>query len=155
MYERVFGSNYDPEMTSKDCAAAIRKAARTALKDGTLPAGWTVSVRYTHSSLHSAVDVVATAPGPIYAADPTARDEWLIHAETGEWVHGRFDSMTLDAQRVETWLTELHRSYNHDGSDTQTDYFDVKFYGTVQVRQAEGLPFDAVVEPSFTVEVSA
>lgn len=36
-------------------------------------------------------------------------------------------------------LNELHDAHNRDGSDTMTDYFDVKFYGQVQLGVADGV----------------
>lgn len=38
---------------------------------------------------------------------------------------------TTEATALAKALTEIMGAYNHDGSDTMSDYFDVKFYGHV------------------------
>ena len=39
--------------------------------------------------------------------------------------------LTEDAQAVEMTLKRIREAYNHDGSDSMVDYFDVNYYGHV------------------------
>lgn len=118
----------------------IRADVKALVKAGMLPADWVYSVR-KRSCTHSwSIDVRATSPRPLYAANPSTYDEvWVKHAETGEMVHGWKDRLTLEAGAVLDTLEDLHRGYNHDGSETQVDYFDVKFYGSVTLDVAAGV----------------
>jgi hypothetical protein len=139
MYERSYGYLYDAARLVKDDAASIRRTIKTLTKGELLPADWRYSVRYRTFAGGCSIDVTATAPRPIYAADPATHDEWALHAETGEWVHAWRDRLTLEARTVLDTLEDLTRAHNHDGTESQVDYFDVKFYGHVQLELAPGV----------------
>jgi hypothetical protein len=135
MTERSYGYLYDAKRTVVQDAASIRHHLRTMAKAGVLPAGWKYSVRTSH---HTAIDITATSPKPLYAADPESLD-WVRHCETGDHVHAWTDRLTAEARTVYDTCEELLAAHNHDGSDTQSDYFDVKFYGHTALRTAEGV----------------
>lgn len=147
MYERSYGSLHDPDRTAKEDAANIRRHVRTMTKAGVLPADWAYSVRYTTAAMCRAIDVRATSPRPIYAVDPEAvryvgtpaQGAPVQHPETGEWVTAHRDTLTVEAAAVLATLTDLHDGHNHDGSESQVDYFDVKFYGQVSLDVAPGV----------------
>jgi methionine synthase I (cobalamin-dependent) len=40
-------------------------------------------------------------------------------------------------------LERIHGAYNHDGSEVQTDYFDVHYYGQVGFQDARSARFEA------------
>lgn len=63
-----------------------------------------------------------------------------VHAETGEPVTSSAAAWTREAKAVLDTLDELHAAHNYDDSDTMTDYFDVKFYGTVAITVTDGTP---------------
>ena len=137
-YERTYGYLYDKNRTVKDDAANMRRHIRTMTKAELLPADWTYSVRYRTASMCCAIDLVATSPRPIYAADPNEQS-WAKHYETGEFVIGWKDKLTREARAVLDTLTDLHNGHNHDGSDIQSDYFDVKFYGVPSLAVVSGV----------------
>lgn len=138
MSDRTYGYLYDRDRPAKQDAANIRRTIRTLAKGGLLPADWTYSVRYRSFANGRAIDVTAMSPRPIYAADPEPMD-WAKHAETGEYVHAWADRLTLEARAVLDTLQELHDAHNHDGSDIQSDYFDVKFYGVPTLAVCPGV----------------
>lgn len=139
-YARTVGAFYDADRTVKDDAASIRAMIKSFVKLGVLPADWKYSVR-KNSCTHSwAIDVRATSPRPTYAADPRAFDQWVTNHETGEPVIAWFDKYTREARAVKLLLEAIHGGHNHDGSDIMTDYFDVKFYGSVSIDVADGVP---------------
>jgi hypothetical protein len=139
MTSRWYGYNYDRERSVKDDAANIRRHIRTMVQAGLLPSDWTYSVRYRRFAGGSSIDVRATSPRPIYAADPHS-DGPVKHAETGAWVTAWVDRLTSEARAVKGTLEDLVNGHNHDGSDTSTDYFDVKFYGDVVLITASDVP---------------
>ena len=139
MYERSYGYLYDEHRSVKDDAANIRAHVKTMTKAGLLPADWKYSVRYRTASMCCAIDVSAVSPRPLYAADPNERG-WAKNYETGEFVTGWKDSLTREARAVFDTLSDLREGHNHDGSEIQFDYFDVKFYGSVNLETVNGVP---------------
>lgn len=134
MTERTYGANYDRDRSVKDDAAKIRRTIKDMVKGGHLPADWKYSVRYRTASMMQAIDVHCTSPRPTLSVDP-----YSLNPDTGREI-GFANAETSEARTVRESLTELVASFNHDGSDLQTDYFDVKFYGDVSVRPADGVP---------------
>jgi hypothetical protein len=134
MYERTYGYRYDAHRTVAQDAKLIRADIKMLVKAAMLPTDWTYSVRSTHSSIR----ITATSPRPTYAADPRQWEpQW--NPESEKWVHAWVDKLTLEARAVHDALNELHHAYNHDGSDIQSDYFDVKYYGTAGLETAPGV----------------
>ena len=135
---RTYGYLYDKGRPQKDDAANMRRHIRTMVKAGVLPAGWVFSVRYRTFAGGCSVDIAATSPQPIYAADPEPRES-VWNPETGGHVWAWKDRLTLEARAVLDTLEDLHAGHNHDGSDITTDYFDVKFYGGVTLDVVDGV----------------
>lgn len=138
MYERTYGYLYDARRPVKEDAASIRRTIKTLAKAGLLPADWSYSVRYRTFAGGCSIDIQATACRPIYAADPAPRG-WVRHAESGEFVVPWKDRLTAEARMVLDTLEDLERAHNHDGSEIQVDYFDVKFYGHAELSVAPGV----------------
>lgn len=135
---RTYGYLYDRDRSVKEDAASVRRTIKTLVRGELLPGDWGYSVRFRRFAGGSSIDVEATSPRPIYAADPEPMD-WARHAETGEFVHGWKDRLTGEARMVLDTLEDLLQGHNHDGSDIMTDYFDVKFYGHAQLATAAGV----------------
>ena len=49
-------------------------------------------------------------------------------------------TLTVEGRRIHDLLDEIRRAYNHDGSDVMTDYFDVLYYGTVDIYEWDNEP---------------
>lgn len=131
---RTYGSNYDGNRTVKEDAAAIRKSLRFATR-GTGPlAGWTVSVRYRTASMMQAIDVELTPPAGTHTRH---QFNYLFDDRPCELCGAQPASGTYFTDlgaTVNDIATTLWESYNHDGSDPQTDYFDSKYYGTIIIN---------------------
>lgn len=135
MSERTYGSKYDKNLNTTQIAALVRGQVKAAVKSGELPAG-KYSIRTSHfaggSSIHVKIsDLKGDIFEPEYLRDG---DKYLmgpsIEDESGWHRPHRFKLWVVAAvKRVEAMLAD----YNHDGSDIMTDYFDVKFYATVDV----------------------
>lgn len=138
MYERTYGYLYDERRPVKEDAASIRRTIKTLAKAELIPADWTYSVRYRSFAGGCAIDPSAKSPRPIYAADPEPYG-WAKNTETGEYVHAWKDRLTIEAKTVLDTLEELLRAHNHNGSEVQVDYFDVKFYGVPEIGTLAGI----------------
>jgi hypothetical protein len=129
---RQYGELYEAtrDMTNKEIAAHVRRAVKDAAKAGRIPAGWQYSVRYERGTAIT-VTVIAS-------------DEVVALRNAFEQERGRRYTANLDdapetlrvLAAVEQELRALLGRYNYDGSDIMTDYFDVRFYGFVNVTSA-------------------
>lgn len=147
MYERSYGPKYEPGLDTAEIAKRIRASVKTLVKAGTLPADWKYSVRTDRFAGGSAIRVRATSPRPIMVM--TSDEQWeaqvrggdpVRHPETGEWVRHYGESHTVEAAAVYAILKVEQAAYNFDGSETQVDYWDVNYYGEVNLDTAPGVP---------------
>lgn len=129
MYERSYGDKYDSSLSGPEIAKRIRADIKAAIRAGTLSDG-VYSVRYRSASMCQAIDVrVKHLPG-VAILNPER-----IAFDALEWEQQR-DQRTPDiyndiGKSVLKTLERIRWAYNHDGSDSQIDYFDVNFYGSV------------------------
>lgn len=120
MSKHTVGSKYEEvkDESRVQIAARIRADIKAAVVSGTLPAG-TYSVRTRSYSGGGSIDiavVAVTKPGFV-VTNPNPEERY---------------SEELKAV-VET-LNGFHDAYNYNNSDSQSDYFDVNYYGHVQVH---------------------
>lgn len=156
MYERTYGAKYDDKLSTKDIAARVRAEIRAAVKAGTLPAG-TYSVRKDHyrSIVVNISDLGADVFDPEYLAGGSDYLMGPSRIEGGKLVRPSRYTPRINAavEAVEGMLA----AYNHDGSDIQTDYFDVNFYSHVNVRadepEARAVAFAPAVVPAEPAQV--
>lgn len=177
MYERTYGYLYDRDRLVKDDAALIRRTIKTLAKGDLLPADWVYSVRYRTFAGGRAIDISARSPRPVTlmesgyvrASDTKPRrvivprrldiddtsladdERWInLWLRPGEQHEIRWcDTSTSEARAVHRALSDLHDGCNHDGSDSMTDYFDVKFYGSVSIDTLPGVPRAQRARPSW------
>jgi hypothetical protein len=158
MYEKTYGYRYEELGTSPrtaDIARAIRADIKRAKAEGLLPARWTYSVRSRNFTGGCAVDVtVKNCPDAWQECDgivpgsrqPTPSGGWTAIPCGNVWCKASGDPRYAHAAEVHYVLTEeaaaarmtlerIHGAYNHTGSDTMIDYFDVRYYGHVSFEQ--------------------
>lgn len=139
MTTRTYGIHYEAtkNLTSKEIAAHMRRVVRQAAKDGLLPAEYAYSVKLSRSSMSTAINIYVIVPDAV----EELRREWCdgtrpnyTHADAG-WFNMAGEKFTplQTLAATERALHEIHNAYNYDGSDSMTDYFDVRFYGFVNV----------------------
>jgi hypothetical protein len=105
--ERTYGSKHDGALSTTEIAARFRADVKTATKAGDLPKGMKLSVKTSYYSMGSSINVrIKSLPARI---DLT------------------------EAKHLESKLEMMLEAYNHDGSDSQCDHFDVKFYGHIDI----------------------
>ena len=139
-YERRYGyrhGNVAQYASAAEIAKAIRADIKTARAEGLLPNDWKYSVRSSNFSGGCSIDV--TVSGPF--------DEIMVHEDFSKCaINGgcheatRYHAyrncggsahLTELAESAEMTLKRIHNAYNYDGSEVETDYFDVRYYGQV------------------------
>jgi hypothetical protein len=131
MSERVYGKKYDKNLSSKDVAGRVRADIKDAIKKGELPEGLKVSVRYSSYSMGCSIEASITGwPKDLLWLNP----KWVIfNKTTPDTYSDNIPRYTKKAKAILQMVEEIRDAYNHDGSDSQTDYFDVKYAGSTQV----------------------
>jgi hypothetical protein len=126
MYPTSYGSTYDPNMTTKEIAAEIRKVLRRLTKSKHSPlSGAKVSVRYESFAGGTSIDITLGVPYPVNADD---EDDNRREGKPWPWLN--------DQARAAKQIAEgLHGAFNYNGSNTQVDYFNVNYYGSVEVEE--------------------
>lgn len=149
MYERSYGYRY-AELGEYPSAAEIAKAIRADVKqavgEGLLPARWSYSVRSDTYSGGQSVDVeVRDCLDAWEACDGgvRCRNVWCAARNDPVYAHAAEPHFVLseEAEAAKMTLQRIHGAYNHDGSEIQVDYHDVRYYGTVQFESASSYEF--------------
>lgn len=123
-YSKKYGARYERGLDVKTIAVRVRDDIKAGVKAGALPKGLKCSVRISRYSMGQSLDVsVKLAPGitiinPAYiAAKAAVPNEWPRDI-------GR---TTDEASALLEELRGIVSAYNYDGSDSQTDYYDVNY----------------------------
>jgi hypothetical protein len=120
MYDRTYGHKYNKELSRKQIAVCIRNDLKAAMAAGELPKGCKFSVAC--SPRGSSIDLrVTMLPAGFQIHNPD-------YGETGPRYGGQ-SRYTAEAEQMLARLKHIHGAYNHDGSDSMSDYFDVNYYG--------------------------
>jgi len=144
MTTRTYGERYH-QVTggATEIAKAMRADIKRAVAKGTLPDGPTYSVTSEHYSGGQSINITVRGwSGAWVDCDGSC---------TSYWCSARNDSphasahkvLNPAARRAQIVLERIHGAYNHDGSDTMTDYFDVRYYGQVTFETAESAAWRA------------
>lgn len=147
MYERSYGYRYDEtkNMTCGEIAKRIRQDVATAVSEGLLPSRWTYSVRSDTNSIDLKVRDCPDARRPCDGGRE-CRDVWCSARNDPHYApehRHAHEILTEEADAAKTMLQRIHGAYNHDGSEIQTDYFDVRYYGHVDFEDASSAAFRA------------
>lgn len=117
------GSKYTQtkNLRTVEIAKLIRADIKAAIKSGELPAGIKCSVTTESFSGGSSIDIRVTAcPVQIWT-------ESFLTSNPNVFFEG--ERVTEEAKAILKTLKAIHRQYNFDHSDIQTDYFHVRYYG--------------------------
>ena len=130
MYDRSYGSKYDGSLSTTEIAKRIRADIKAAVAAGELPGKpVSYSVRSAYFSGGSSIDV-------------TIRDLPNAFLPEGEHrVGGRKPWLSEEASAVLEKVEAIHWAYNHNGSEVQVDYFDVNYYGHVEIESESSRDF--------------
>ena len=128
MYERVYGSEYNNKLSTTEIAKIVRKKIAAAKKSGELDKGFKISVRSAYFSGGSAIRLSITAvPDGVEVFNP---EYYLIVARNESFRNygQKVNRYSDEVERVRKMVHGFAQDYNHDGSETMVDYFDVNFY---------------------------
>lgn len=143
MYERSYGYRYkEVDGRPVDIAKAIRSDVKQAVSEGLLPARWSYSVRSDSLS----IDVeVRDCPDAWRDCDggQGCHNVWCSARNDPNYAHAAelHRVLTDEAEAAKMTLERIHNAYNHDGSEIQVDYFDVRYYGHVSFETDSGADF--------------
>lgn len=143
MYERSYGYLYEslgerPDVA--DIAKAIRADIKQAQKEGLLPTRWKYSVRSRRYSGGCAIDLDVRDCADAWTVcdgGQKCRNVWCAARNDPVYAHAAETHriMTDEGEAARMTLERIHGAYNHDGSEVQVDYFDVRYYGVVQFER--------------------
>lgn len=145
MYERSYGYRYE-EITKYSSPTEIAKVIRADVKqaqaEGLLPAHWSYSVRSNSLSIDVEVRDCPDAWRPCNGGTD-CRNVWCAARNDPAYAHAATPHQVLtdEASAAKMTLERIHNAYNHDGSEIQTDYFDVRYYGRVSFEDADSASF--------------
>lgn len=130
MYEITEGSRYQAtrDLDIAEIAKLVRKDIKDAQVDGLLPADATFTVRIDRFSGGQSLDITLTG----------MPDTWTYNAPGQEPNYAEYipahGGYTVEAEEALGMMRRVLGSYNYDGSDTQSDYFNVRFYSSVNIQ---------------------
>jgi hypothetical protein len=129
-YDIVYGAKYEQtkNMSNKEVAKIIRTEIRTYMKQ--FGKKYKVSVKLHH---YNSINVTVT---PNEEINPFSKGytNAIINDETRDYLYTNSlnQRYNLELSKILDDLDDIKEAYNYDGSDIQTDYFNVRFYGSVQ-----------------------
>lgn len=134
MYARRYGARSDTAegKSTAEIGAMIRADLKAAAASGWIPDGLEYSVRCDSFAGGSAINVTAKNLQQSWLNQPAP--DW--HQFPGTPVR------TSQAVELARRITGIVEAYNYDGSETQSDYFDVRFYSNVSLTGPEGWASD-------------
>lgn len=118
-YDISYGSKYNKELKTKDIAKLLKKEITAKQKSGELPK-FKVGIRSDYN--HISINVGAL---PFLAINPE-----YIRNRCHVW---HLSQYTKRANAVLETLNQMLAAYNYDGSDIQSDSFNVNFYSNISL----------------------
>lgn len=155
MYERSYGSKYQESrgFSEAQVAAAIRADIKAAVKAGNLPgAPVKYSVRKRSYAGGFSIDIEAQdwpeayvpcegeAPSRFSEFGPYVCQHYMCAGRAraeGQPVsgdHREYKNLSPEGASVIKKLEAISWAYNYDGSESQVDYFDRRFYGSIDIE---------------------
>lgn len=144
MYERSYGYRYSEagdHATCSEIAKLIRRDIKQAQQEGLLPTRWTYSVR--SDSLSVDVEVRDCLDAWQECDGMNCGNVWCAARNDPQYAHAAtpHQLLTAEAEATKMTLERIHNAYNHDGSEIQVDFFDVRYYGIVRFEDAQDSAF--------------
>ena len=129
MYEITYGPKYDKTLSRVEIAERFRQDVKAAISSDALPKGLKLSVRTKGYSGGGSIDVTIKAVPAGFRILSLAR---LQEDATNRRGAAPEPWATPEARTLLDQLDKMLNAYNFDGSDIQSDYFNVRFYGGVE-----------------------
>jgi hypothetical protein len=138
MYETTYGTKYEAtkDLSRVEIAKLIRADIKAAVKAGTLPAAKYSVTCQSYSGGGSINIKVADVNKEGFVLHNEARLRWDLenpHAGLYNAPSNVRDLYSPEAVEMKKTLEGIMGAYNYDGSDIQSDYFNVRFYGGAEI----------------------
>jgi hypothetical protein len=128
MYERSYGPKYEAlggYASAAEIAKRMRADIKAEIEAGNLPGSMSnYSVRVDNYSGGRSIDIEAKGFEGMWEKKMISRFGRKQEEEV----------LTEEGERIRKILQGIHWAYNHDGSDSQVDYFDVNYYGHAEIE---------------------
>lgn len=129
---RFYGAKYDKSLSRTEIAKRIRADIKAGVAAGELPRA-KYSVRTSTYSMGGSIDVsISDVDGLIFLHNVKRLAADHDHPNVFCPINWLSDEAGALLKKVDA----IRGAYNHDGSDSQTDYFDVRFYGHAEFDHA-------------------
>jgi len=144
---KTYGTKYDEvkNLGVTEIAKRMRADIKRAKADGLLPTRWNYSVTTDKFSGGASIEVRVRDCADAWVAQDDSLCYQYAYCTLG--MHARHcpaaEHLTDEAEAALAVLKQIHGSYNYDGSDVITDYFDVNYYGSAQVESLWDAQFRA------------
>lgn len=130
-------------LSLKEVTALIRKEAREAVTK------WNAE---NASLAKTKVSVTMPHYGAIYAEIRVTGDLWALYKKFGDYAYenrlrDRIEELEyapdefkplVKLYELKAEIEGIRNQYNYNNSDPMTDYFDVRYYGSTDIRNGEG-----------------
>lgn len=126
---KTTGNKYEEtkDLDIKEIAKLVRKDIAQAKKEGTLPKNLKVSVKIDRYSMGQSLNVTIKSGLDC----PLLNKEWFEQEKNSCGQLPTVERYTTEAKLVQSVLKNIVNSYNYDDCDTMSDYFDVRFYSSI------------------------
>jgi hypothetical protein len=156
-YERRYGAKYEDarNLGVTEIAGLMRQDIKQAVANGDLPKDDHISVTTQKYAGGASIDIKVSnwAGATVPADDSRCTGQLDLGTRTvpssckpgqHDWRCPGAAHESEEGARVRETIQAIHDSYNHDGSDVMTDYFDVRYYGQAKVEEFHA----PVIDPS-------
>jgi hypothetical protein len=131
---RSYGTKYDKRLGTKEVAELIRRQVRLEARAGLLPQGkWSVTMERFSGGSSITIRFEPPAEWALDFARCFYSHERVVQDAERPHEYSRLPYRSTFGAALEGRLEAMLAEHNHDGSDTSTDYFDVKFYSHVRI----------------------
>jgi hypothetical protein len=160
--ETIYNKKYEQGLDITEIAKRLRKEIKAGVKTGALP-GCKYSVRTARFSMGRSLSVmISDTPFPVNNRRYLELEHALTHKRKGKLTH---DEQFAEFEEIGRWTQEaialaqtiavMADQWNFDGSDSQSDYFHVNYYSSVDFdSHCEWEAMRADVKQSYNQEQS-
>lgn len=120
------GNKYDSNLNTTEIAKLFRADVKAAVRAGEIAKGVKLSIRTDYFSGGSAIRVKIVA-APFGMVNPAGVASVIADVRCG------VPHLTADGAALVANLSSMLDAYNRKDIDSQTDYFNVRFWGSVDV----------------------
>lgn len=132
MQNKFVGKKYEAGLDVKEIAKRMRADIKQAIRTGEIAEGVKTRVRIERFAGGCSIDIrVTDVPFPVYSEEYF--EEAYCAGGLDNIMRPRDEQFSTEMRETLSVLNRIHASYKRDNSDIQSDYFDVNYYGQVEL----------------------